>query len=129
MLLVNTNPSLSSAPDGPPLNLSVYSDTSSSLIVTWRPPELQLQNGIITYHYITYTSARSGRQLTVNTTDLRAPLKGLEIFTDYNITVASGTAVGTGPFTTALVKTLNDSKQLKILRQLNIYYIIVYFSV
>ena len=48
-----------------------------------------------------------------NATIQRAELKDLEIFTDYNITVASGTFVGTGPLTSIVVKTLNDSKRLR----------------
>ena len=101
--------SVFAAPDGSPRDLSAYSDTSMSLIVKWEVPEASVQNGIITHHLVTYTSSRSGRKMVVNTTRLLERLKGLEIFTDYNITVAAGTSVGVGPITSIIIKTLNDS--------------------
>ena len=97
------------APDGSPRDLSAYSDTSTSLVVKWVVPEADVQNGFITHHLVTYTSSRSGRTKELNTTRLLERLKGLEIFTDYNITVAAGTSVGVGPIASIIIKTLNDS--------------------
>ena len=116
-LIISLSFSLYIAPDGPPRDLVVYSNSSSSIIVTWEPPDLSLQNGVITYHYITCTSIQSEQQLTVNTTELQLQLNDLETFTDYNIAVASGTAIGIGPFTSTMVTTLNKSKQLEPLER------------
>lgn len=103
-------PTALTAPEGAPLDLSGYSDSSTSIIISWKEPSRLLRNGLITRHVVTYTSdlSTSTPGVVVNTTELR--LERLAIFTEYSILVASGTSVGYGPVAMISVRTLNDSK-------------------
>ena len=56
-------------PSGPPVNVSVESESSTSIFISWLPPETLKQNGIITTYRIDVNSVITPSQLyTYNTT-------------------------------------------------------------
>ncbi|XP_019631424.1 PREDICTED: receptor-type tyrosine-protein phosphatase delta-like isoform X1 [Branchiostoma belcheri] len=96
-------------PSSPPQNVTVQADTSTSLLVSWKPPPLQDRRGVITtyrvYYYVTPTI--SGQQMaadavfvSVNVTNDAQPvqfsLPGLTPFTDYTVRVSALTSRGEG---------------------------------
>ena len=101
-------------PDGPPLNVTLYSPTSTSINVNWDLPDPLLRNGIITKHKLNYTEA--SQPLNWTTVELNAStsylIEGLKIFIHYYVSVAAGTQIdGFGPFSQPeIYQTLNDSK-------------------
>ena len=101
-------------PDGPPLNITLSSPTSTSINVKWDHPDPLLRNGIITKHQLNYTEASQPSNWTIvelneSTSYL---IEGLKIFTQYYVSVRAGTQInGFGPFSQpAIYRTLNDSK-------------------
>ena len=56
-------------PSGPPINVTVEAESSTSLFISWQPPEMLKQNGIITSYRIDVNSVINPLQLrTYNTT-------------------------------------------------------------
>lgn len=53
---------LSSAPSGPPLNLTGKAVSSTSIILFWEPPLISEQNGLIRYYNISITDSSIGTQ-------------------------------------------------------------------
>ena len=101
-------------PNGPPLNVTLYSPKSTSINVNWNLPDPLSRNGIITKHQLNYTE--TSQPLNWTTVELNAStsylIEELEIFTQYYVSVAAGTEIdGYGPFSQpAIYRTLNDSK-------------------
>ena len=101
-------------PDGPPLNVTLYSPTSTSINVNWDLPDPLLRNGIITKHQLNYTEVSQPLNWTI--VELNASssylIEGLKIFTQYYVSVAAGTQITSyGPFSQPeIYRTLNDSK-------------------
>ncbi len=79
--------------------------SSTSVLVSWEPPPLRDQNGVITSYRLNFTSDEefaSGGSLDVNTTpDTMMVVDGLEEFVKYDFVVAAVTSEGTGPFSGA----------------------------
>lgn len=101
-------------PDGPPLNVMLSSPTSTSINVNWDLPDPLLRNGIITKHQLNYTEVSqpsnwTSIKLNASTSYL---IEGLNIFTQYYVSVSAGTQVaGFGPFSQPVIhRTLSDSK-------------------
>ena len=101
-------------PDGPPLNVTLYSPTSTSINVNWDLPDPLSRNGIITKHQFNYTEA--SQPLNWTTVELNAStsylIEELKIFTQYFVSVSAGTEItGFGPFSQPTIyRTLYDSK-------------------
>lgn len=89
-------------PSGPPQEVKCYSPSSTSVLVSWRPPPVELQNGIITQYTIQYT-ATDGEDTTTRQISSIPPessqylLENLEKWTEYYVTVTAHTDVGAGP--------------------------------
>ncbi|KAJ0055609.1 hypothetical protein NL108_005419 [Boleophthalmus pectinirostris] len=89
-------------PSGPPQDIQCFSPTSTKILVSWRPPSMDLQNGIITKYAVQYT-AIDGEDTTMHQIDNIPPettqhlLENLEKWTEYRITVTAHTDVGSGP--------------------------------
>uniref|UniRef100_A0AAV2KSW1 Receptor-type tyrosine-protein phosphatase S n=1 Tax=Knipowitschia caucasica TaxID=637954 RepID=A0AAV2KSW1_KNICA len=89
-------------PSGPPQDIQCLSSTSTKILVSWRPPSTDLQNGIITKYAVQYT-AIDGEDTTMHQIDNIPPettqqlLENLEKWTEYRITVSAHTDVGSGP--------------------------------
>ena len=85
--------------------------------VTWDPPPIYHQNGIITSYTLTYrgverdTDLRTMMVSVVNGSSYVEPeLTGLEEHTTYIITLRANTIVGNGPTTTLQVLTLQNGE-------------------
>lgn len=89
-------------PSGPPQDIKCFSPSSTSILVSWRPPSMELQNGIITKYAVQYT-AIDGEDATTHQIDSVPPeatqylLENLEKWTEYRVTVTAHTDVGSGP--------------------------------
>ena len=101
-------------PDGPPLNVTLYSPSSTSINVNWNLPDPLSRNGIITKHKLNYTEAYQPFNWITAELDASTSysIEGLKMFTQYYVSVSAGTQItGFGPFSEpALYRTLNDSK-------------------
>ena len=99
-------------PDGPPLSIQAISDSASSIMVSWSPPNMALQNGNITSYKLLHTADSSQRLdlrplLVVKGTTLSHRLTSLQANTRYYISVAAATSIGFGPFATTSTVTLH----------------------
>ncbi|KAG2466367.1 PTPRF phosphatase, partial [Polypterus senegalus] len=89
-------------PSAPPQDIRCTSPSSTSILVSWLPPPVELQNGIITKYSIQYaaidgedTSPRQISDLPPETSHYL--LEELEKWTEYRVTVSAHTDVGPGP--------------------------------
>ena len=97
----------STVPSGPPQSLAANALSALIIQITWQPPPLPQQNGVITGYVINVTSLDTGlsQQLMSTATNLQVP--NLTPFTNYVCIVAAKTAIGVGPFSTVVnVQTL-----------------------
>ena len=96
-------------PDGPPLNVTLSSPTSTSINVKWDHPDPLLRNGIITKHQLNYTEASQPLNWTIMELNESTSysIEGLKIFTQYYVSVRASTQItGFGPFSgTKIVRT------------------------
>ena len=102
-----------SEPDGAPQNVKGQNTSSTSISVSWKAVQADLQNGIITGYNITYQSQTENDNGVVEAgpNDLQANLTGLKEFVKYNISVLAFTAKGDGPPSIIIVvRTDEDSK-------------------
>ncbi|KAF6737997.1 Receptor-type tyrosine-protein phosphatase delta [Oryzias melastigma] len=88
-------------PSAPPQDISCTSPSSTSILVSWAPPPLEFQNGIVTGYSIQYTTMDGNK--TSKRIDGIPPesspylLENLEKWTEYGITVQASTEAGEGP--------------------------------
>ncbi|XP_045886031.1 Down syndrome cell adhesion molecule homolog isoform X2 [Micropterus dolomieu] len=109
------------APEGPPLDMKLEALTSHSIKVTWKPPRLDLRNGVLRSYSISYREYDpAGRQfkrwqhLSVTATrELESViLSNLNPSTKYGVLVQAKTNAGIGPASTApLCSTLDKVQQ------------------
>ena len=97
------------APSGSPTNISVVSLNSSILYITWDPPFVFLQNGIIRKYSVRVQSHYSD-MLDVynvsNATELIVPY--LKPYSNYTVSVAAHT-IETGPYTVPIIIRLPEA--------------------
>lgn len=93
-------------PSAPPQEVKCSSPSSTSLLVSWRPPHSESQNGPLVGYIVRYAVAGGGAE---TTEELQAPatateitLQRLEKWMSYRVRVAAATAVGPGPESTTL---------------------------
>lgn len=91
-----------SEPSAPPQEVKCFSQGSTNILVSWRAPPTELQNGIITKYSIQYsamegedTETRQVSEIPPETTEYL--LEDLEKWTEYRVTVTAHTDVGAGP--------------------------------
>ena len=99
------------APSGSPVAL-MAEKSSSTLTLSWEPPSIESQNGIIRQYvvYITENETDTTTHHYSNTTQLI--ISGLHPFYTYKCTVAAET-IGVGPFSAILVIQLDEDSELK----------------
>ena len=98
----------SSAPSGPPRNITIEAITSSSVNMMWSPPVEMEQNGVVRHYVVIVTDLQSSerRQFSVLTNEITVP--SLHPYYDYACSVAAVT-VDCGPYSSpVVVKTLQD---------------------
>ena len=89
-------------PSASPQVLAISDIGTDRVEMTWQPPALTDQNGVIVGYLINITSLDSGviQQLTSSSTSLL--IMNLQPFTRYSCVIAARTAVGLGPFSTVV---------------------------
>ncbi len=96
-------------PSSAPLNISGEFINSTGLSVSWELPPVEHRNGIIRGFNVTYNSSQDDLQETsVERTSV--DLFGLEEFTNYTISVAAFTDVGTSLTAVIVVQTDSDGE-------------------
>ena len=99
-----------SAPSRPPQNVQLSSLSSTSILITWSPPSVADQNGVITAYQINLTEVDTGTILNMALTSISLTATSLHPYYTYNVVVAAVT-VAVGPYSIpAQITTLEDSK-------------------
>ena len=94
------------APSAIPLNVIGVNSSSTSLSISWKPPPESDRNGNILGYNITYFTINDSDLMTnITTSDTMTNITGLLVYTEYNVSVAAYTSVGSGPFDTVTVRT------------------------
>uniref|UniRef100_A0A8B9LCA9 protein-tyrosine-phosphatase n=1 Tax=Astyanax mexicanus TaxID=7994 RepID=A0A8B9LCA9_ASTMX len=107
---ISQKTSQATEPSAPPQEIKCSSPSSTSLLVSWRPPPAESQNGPLAGYIVRYTMAGGGAEsradpaedIQVPPTSSQITLQRLEKWTMYQVTVAAATAVGPGPESLAL---------------------------
>lgn len=98
------------APSSPPEQLNVTALSSSSISLTWSPPPVASQNGIIRQYMINITEVDTGMEMVLYSTMPQLTVSSLHPFYTYRCRVSAFT-VGYGPYTEGFeVTTPEDGK-------------------
>ena len=89
-------------PTSYPQNFVAVASSSRSATVTWDPPPIPQQNGIIILYTINVTVADSGEMFQLTSTTTSLTVSTLQPFTTYFCIIAASTSVGMGPFSTVV---------------------------
>ena len=129
------------APGGPPLHVKVVALSSRSCRVTWKPPRLDLQYGIVTGYYVGYRVSDQDsfiyKTLELQTSKANSMesieeclLTGLKKFTKYSIMVQAFNKKGTGPSSEVIeVQTLqNDPPPAPVLKVTSVTTSVIHLS-
>ena len=79
------------------MNISVTAITSTTIIVSWSPPNIEVQNGFIRNYSIIITDTNNEIFLYVSEVLTTTEIGNLKPFTKYYVHVAAST-IGVGPF-------------------------------
>ncbi|CAL8263851.1 unnamed protein product [Lota lota] len=99
-----------SAPEGPPLDVQLEALTPRSIKITWKPPKMELRNGVLRSYHISYRGYDSAssqferwhHQSVAATRELESTvLNNLRPATQYSVLIVATTAAGDGPAFTA----------------------------
>ncbi|OCU00265.1 hypothetical protein XELAEV_1800603112mg, partial [Xenopus laevis] len=89
-------------PSAPPQNIKCVSTKSTTILVSWLPPPVESQNGVLAGYSVCYSALDSEdtrpkelKNIPAQTTQIL--LDALEKWTMYRITVVAHTEVGPGP--------------------------------
>uniref|UniRef100_A0A4W5Q015 Tyrosine-protein phosphatase non-receptor type 20 n=1 Tax=Hucho hucho TaxID=62062 RepID=A0A4W5Q015_9TELE len=98
---------LQAKPSAPPQDVKCSSSSSTSLLVSWRPPPVESQNGALAGYLVRYqvvgASVEGGsagepmEEPAVLPSDGKVLLQKLEKWTQYSVTLAAFTEIGPGP--------------------------------
>ncbi|XP_060088861.1 receptor-type tyrosine-protein phosphatase S isoform X3 [Heteronotia binoei] len=93
---------LQSKPSAPPQDVKCVSIRSTAILVSWRPPPAESQNGVLDGYSVRYRALDSEdvelREVNnIASTTNQILLESLEKWTEYRITVTAYTKVGPGP--------------------------------
>ncbi|KAK7889818.1 hypothetical protein WMY93_025378 [Mugilogobius chulae] len=109
-----TQRTLQAKPSAPPQDIKCSSASSTTLLVSWRPPPLKSQNGELAGYKVRYQvvgGAEGGagddsealEEATVSAAEEQVLLQRLEKWTQYSVSVSALTEVGAGPESESLV--------------------------
>ena len=102
---------ISTAPTGPPTDLTTRVLSANIISVTWDPPVPIDRNGIISHYTLSYRGIErdtTSREVTLYSNDpffTNYILTELDEHTNYNISVSASTAIGSGPVATVVTQT------------------------
>lgn len=112
------------APEGPPLDMKLEPLNSNSIRVTWKPPKVDLRNGVLRSYSISYREYDpAGRQFkrwqhlsVMATREVESViLQHLKSSTMYGVLIQAKTNAGIGPASTApLCSTLNEAHKTTV---------------
>lgn len=103
---------LLSVPSGPPLNIEAEATSSISAFLSWDPPLVEDQNGVIT-NYTLSVCLENEEIFTLTTPNTAVNVSSLQPHTCYEFSVFASTIVGHGPATHPIyLCTPEDGKQL-----------------
>uniref|UniRef100_A0A670KKX1 protein-tyrosine-phosphatase n=1 Tax=Podarcis muralis TaxID=64176 RepID=A0A670KKX1_PODMU len=93
---------LQAKPSAPPRDVKCVSTRSTAILVSWRPPPAESQNGVLNGYSVRYRALDSEDTEPREVTNIHAStnhilLESLEKWTEYRITVVAHTMVGSGP--------------------------------
>ncbi|XP_068176442.1 receptor-type tyrosine-protein phosphatase S isoform X3 [Antennarius striatus] len=98
---------LQAKPSAPPQDIKCSSTSSTTLLVSWHPPPLESQNGVLVgyrvhYHVVGQSEGANDDDDPMEEPKILAPeeqtvLQRLEKWTQYRITVSAFTVIGSGP--------------------------------
>lgn len=116
------NPLLKLEPSAPPQDISCTSPSSTSILVSWKPPPVEKQNGIITGYSIKYIGidgedVKPHEILGISSDSTQYLLEQLEKWTEYRISVTAHTDVGPGPESLAVLIRTDEDGMLPPLHQ------------
>ena len=107
-------------PSGPPLNLTAFPISATSILVEWTVPGTYDQNGIIDSYYIVSSINADKKQsvdrvlpVSDNSTRFCFLLNGLEEASTYEIEVTARTVVGSGIPNSIITSTFNTGLLFK----------------
>lgn len=85
-------------PSGPPQNVAALTESSESILVSWKPPKLSDINGLISQYRVSY-NASAGREVHLNRTGNITSLLVTQLrkYTSYYFTVKAVNVIGAGP--------------------------------
>ena len=94
-----------------PQNMSALALSSTSILLSWMPPQRDLINGVLRYYHVLITDLHGEvvYDALVNEDSLDTDVSSLYPYSVYNCSVAAVT-VEDGPSTEVQVQTLEDSK-------------------
>ncbi|XP_063351145.1 receptor-type tyrosine-protein phosphatase S isoform X1 [Pelmatolapia mariae] len=108
-----TQKTLQAKPSAPPQEVKCSSTSSTTLLVSWRPPPLESQNGALVGYRVRYQVVGQSEGAGDNEEPLEEPmvpateeqvlLQRLEKWTQYRVTVSASTVIGPGPESEPLV--------------------------
>ena len=99
------------APEGPPLNIKATVKNSSSLFVTWEPPEKVKRNGEIVSYTVCISHEENKPCFQEYTTkEKMMVIRNLNASTKYYVRVLASTKVGPGIYSNSTGKFTNGSK-------------------
>ena len=84
-------------PSLPPQNVTVIAVNATSILMTWRPPIKEGQNGFIQAYSINVTGIHTQEDFTISVNSTEATVGNLKPFLSYHFTLAAVT-IGRGPF-------------------------------
>lgn len=88
-------------PSAPPQDITCTSPSSTSILVSWAPPPVEFQNGVITGYSIQYSSTEGNKESKridgIPAESSQYLLEGLDKWTEYGLTVRAQTEAGDGP--------------------------------
>ena len=107
---------LNLVPEGPPLNVKVTAESSSSLSVTWEPPEKDERNGkIISYTVCVSLEENKPCFIERTTEENTLVISNLNPSTKYYVHVLASTKVGRGNYSKSEEKFTNASRCTKLI--------------
>ena len=102
------------APSGPPRDIFVIAQSSSSLSASWKEPAKDKQNGIIKNYTVCISQYKDGSCFQIHTTiDKTLIIDKLKSSTKYFVRVLASTNVGSGNFSESKARFTNASKRWK----------------
>ncbi len=98
-------------PGASPQNFSGMAPAPNSAVITWAPPPIEDQNGVIIRYVINVTVVSTGVTFQLTSTTTSLVVSSLDPYTTYLCIIAAVTVVGTGPFSSPFtLSTPEDGK-------------------